>query len=117
MFAIQLNYKNAASPQYNGNIGSMQWNTAMFGTHTYQFFYDGANRITNAYTENHNTSYTYDKNGNISNLTRQGKLGVSELYGIIDNLNYTYQGNQLQSVNDVNDGYGLHQGSGFSDHG
>jgi len=53
-----------------------------------------------------------NKNGNITNLTRQGKLGGSELYGMIDDLTYTYQGNQLKSVNDD-----TYQSSGFSDNG
>ncbi len=93
----------------------MQWNTAMFGSHTYQFFYDGANRITNAYETHYTTSYSYDKNGNISSLTRQGSLAGSEDYGAIDELTYTYQGNQLQSVNDVNNPD--YQNNGYSDNG
>ena len=115
MFALELNYRIAASPQYNGNIASMEWNTAMFGLQYYQFFYDGANRITNAYTTNHTTSYSYDKNGNIEKLLREGVLGGSSNYGMIDSLVYTYQGNQLLSVNDVNDPN--HQNNGFTDDG
>ncbi|MDD4386013.1 MAG: DUF6443 domain-containing protein, partial [Bacteroidales bacterium] len=115
MFAMELKYRSAAQPQYNGNIASMKWNTEMFGTHTYQFFYDGANRITNAYTTNHTTSYGYDKNGNIMSLTREGRYGGSPFYGSIDNLTYTYNGNQLQSVHDVNDPN--HQNNGFTDDG
>jgi RHS repeat-associated protein len=98
----------------------MQWNTNQFGANAYQFDYDGANRLSGAVftgTGQHNTSYTYDKNGNILTLTRQGRYGGSQFYGSIDTLTYTYQGNQLKSVNDLNDGYGPHQGSGFSDHG
>jgi len=37
--------------------------------------------------------------------------------GSINELTYAHNGSQLQSVNDVNDGYGPHQASGFSDHG
>ncbi len=113
MFAMQLNYRSAAPPQYNGNIASMQWNAAMFGTHTYQFFYDGANRLTNAYTTNRITSYTYDKNGNIMGLTREGQYGESSQYGDIDDITYTYTGNQLQNVNDVDDPD--FQNNGYSD--
>jgi hypothetical protein len=50
-------------------------------------------------------------------LTRQGRYGGSQFFGSIDNLTYTYDGNQLKSVDDLIDGYGPHQGSGFSDHG
>ncbi len=115
MFAMQLNYKSAAHPQFNGNIASMQWNTERFGSHTYQFFYDGANRITNAYTANHTTSYSYDKNGNIMTLSCEGRYGESTSYGNIDALTYAYNGNQLQSVHDLTD-YN-HQNNGFSDNG
>ncbi|MCK9271852.1 MAG: hypothetical protein M0P50_15560, partial [Bacteroidales bacterium] len=41
--------------------------------------------------------------------------GGSNLYGDIDNLTYTYQGNQLQSVNDIS--YGAYQADGFKDNG
>jgi len=95
-----------------------QYTTKGFGTNIYNFAYDGANRITAADfsgSGQHNTSYTYDKNGNIESLTREGRHGGSNLYGDIDNLTYTYNGNQLLSVNDVNDPN--HQNNGFTDDG
>ncbi|MCK9271889.1 MAG: RHS repeat-associated core domain-containing protein, partial [Bacteroidales bacterium] len=118
MFALGLGYTGGDNPQYNGNIAAMQWATKDFGANTYNFNYDGANRITVADftgTGQHNTSYSYDKNGNIMSLTRQGKLGASEFYGMIDQLTYAYNGNQLQSVHDVNDPN--HQNNGFTDDG
>ena len=118
MFALSLGYTGGDNPQYNGNIAAMQWATEDFGANTYNFDYDGANRITVADfsgTGSHNTSYSYDKNGNIMSLTRQGKLGASEFYGMIDQLTYAYNGNQLQSVHDVNDPN--HQNNGFTDDG
>ncbi|MDD4742618.1 MAG: RHS repeat-associated core domain-containing protein, partial [Bacteroidales bacterium] len=118
MFALGLGYTGGDNPQYNGNIAAMQWATEDFGTNTYNFDYDGANRITVADfsgTGQHNTSYSYDKNGNIMSLTREGRHGGSNLYGDIDNLTYTYQGNQLQSVNDIS--YGAYQADGFKDNG
>ncbi|WP_162533321.1 hypothetical protein, partial [Bacteroides faecis] len=41
----------------------------------------------------------YDKKGNILGLLRYGQTSSSE-YGLIDNLNLTYDGNQLQAVKD-----------------
>ena len=41
----------------------------------------------------------YDKMGNILGLLRYGQTSSSE-YGLIDNLNLTYDGNQLQAVKD-----------------
>ena len=74
----------------------------------YKFTYDDANRLTDAvYGEKDsldtNTDrysekgITYDKNGNIKKLERRGKKQNGS-YGIIDNLNITYNGNQLSSV-------------------
>ena len=81
---------------YNGNISSMRWTTDD-GSHSYNFTYDGVNRMLNAI---HGTgAYTekvtlYDKNGNIKALQRYGN-------GLIDNLTYTYSGNQLTRVDDA----------------
>ena len=80
---------------YNGNISSMNWN-ANGASHSYTFTYDGVNRMLNA---THGTgAYTekvtlYDKNGNIKALQRYGN-------GLIDDLSYTYSGNQLTNVKD-----------------
>jgi RHS repeat-associated protein len=123
MFALSLGYTTGEEKQYNGNIASMQWNTNRFGVNTYNFDYDGANRITEALfsgTGQHNTSYTYDKNGNITSLTREGRYGESSQYGGIDDLSYTYQGNQLQSVHDLNGNNTeseYYQNNGFTDNG
>ena len=81
---------------YNGNISSINWN-ANGSSHSYTFTYDGVNRMLNA---THGTgAYTekvtlYDKNGNIKGLQRYGG-------GLIDNLTYTYSGNQLTRVDDA----------------
>jgi RHS repeat-associated protein len=118
MFAMQLGYTTGDYPQFNGNIATMQWATEMYDVNSYNFGYDGANRITAAAftgTGSHNTSYTYDKNGNIMSLTREGRFGESAAYGSIDELTYAYNGNQLQSVHDVNDPN--HQNNGFTDDG
>ena len=74
----------------------MNWN-ANGTSHSYTFTYDGVNRMLNA---THGTgAYTekvmlYDKNGNIKALQRYGN-------GLIDNLTYTYSGNQLTKVEDA----------------
>ncbi|MBL7105308.1 MAG: RHS repeat-associated core domain-containing protein, partial [Bacteroidales bacterium] len=96
----------------------MQWKSSMFGANSYNFDYDGANRLTTAEssgTGNYNTSYGYDLNGNLLTLSREGKLGGSSNYALIDELAYSYTGNQLSSVNDINDDD--HQNNGFSDNG
>ena len=68
-FSQSLSYGNG-----NGNIRSMNWN-ADGSNHSYNFTYDGANRLldaihgTDAYTEK---VTGYDKNGNILGLQRYG---------------------------------------------
>ncbi len=112
LFALDLRYNTpgssdalTAGAHYNGNISEMRWDA---GTPKgYGFAYDGLNRLTAAdyaegssFTGNanyYNTSYTYDKNGNIDLLNRY--RGTK-----IDGLDYAYgsneKSNQLLSVTD-----------------
>ncbi|MDO5526203.1 MAG: hypothetical protein Q4F85_09005 [Prevotella sp.] len=43
--------------------------------------------------------YTYDSMGNILTLKRNG-LQYGDTYGLVDNLTYTYNGNQLIKISD-----------------
>ncbi len=118
LFALNFGYESGTYPQFNGNISLMQWKSAMFGANTYNFNYDGVNRISTAEysgTGNYNTSYGYDYNGNLLSLSREGKLSERSNYALIDELDYSYTGNQLKSVNDIDDSD--HQNNGFSDNG
>ena len=117
-FGMSLKYDNPASTsglssvaQYNGNICEIHWNSensASTNRKAYGFQYDKLNRLkTSTYAET--TSYNthknfynenigqYDFNGNITGLTRNGN-GTST--NNIDDLNYTYNGNQLTGVSD-----------------
>ncbi|EAY24076.1 RHS repeat-associated core domain-containing protein [Microscilla marina] len=82
----------------------------------YDYTYDGLNRLkTASYTSSNaaeNGRYdvnnlTYDLNGNILSLKRQGllerKLNLAMVFGTIDDLSYTYAGNQLLGVADAED--------------
>ena len=93
---------------YNGNIGTMRWSNSNYEQiRGYKFVYDNANRLTDAlYGERakldnkvnrYNEVLEYDENGNITNLQRRGLKQDGE-YGKIDNLNLSYIGNQLSSV-------------------
>lgn len=88
--------------QYNGDIASMQWTTGG-KTHRYNYSYDGLSRLIAAsYTgittpANYNTAYSYDKHGNIKTLTRYGQTATGT-FGIIDNLQLAYTGNQLTGI-------------------
>ena len=94
-FTQSLTYNNGTAG-FNGNITAMTW-TANGSSHSYAFTYDGMNRMLNA---THGTgAYTekvtaYDKNGNITGLQRYSS-------SLVDNLTYTYNGNQLTKVEDA----------------
>ncbi|MDR2954946.1 MAG: RHS repeat-associated core domain-containing protein, partial [Prevotella sp.] len=86
---------------YNGNISSKRW--AQAGQwKTYDFAYDNLSRLKSAnYTGdgNFNTTYSYDKHGNMTTLQRYG-LTDATTYGVIDSLKYRYRGNQLKNISD-----------------
>ena len=98
--------------KYNGNISSITWKSGNESTvRGYKFTYDGLDRVLNAtYGETASISTNanrfsenvtgYDKNGNIKSLQRYGQTGASA-YGLIDNLTFTLNGNQLSRVDDA----------------
>jgi len=84
---------------------------------SYTYTYDALDRLASATdnTGNYNVSnITYDKMGNIETLTRQGAvvsqpvLGTPGHFGVMDDLIYSYHGNQLYRVVDNgSDNYGF----------
>lgn len=93
---------------YNGNISGMDWKVGAENVlRGYNFTYDGLSHLKQAdYQENgirvegrFDTSYRYDKHGNITHMERYGQTG-SDSYGLIDDLYMFYNGNQLESVED-----------------
>ncbi|MBW1298398.1 RHS repeat domain-containing protein, partial [Aquimarina litoralis] len=116
LFTFKINY-NATEGRYsipklyNGNIAETIWKTANDNTkRAYGYEYDPLNRIKDSYFR-YNESLTgaslrsydvrninYDKNGNITSLTRYNEMGTSN---IMDNLSYQYgSGNKLSKVTD-----------------
>ncbi|QEC76287.1 RHS repeat domain-containing protein [Mucilaginibacter ginsenosidivorax] len=109
---MELKYDNAATPQYNGNIGSTTVKTAaLSGTSypalTYNYVYDKLNRLTNAVSTTttandnfYNENATYDVMGNITKLNRYDKPSTTRI--AIDSLTYTYvSGNKIDRVDDL----------------
>ena len=104
---------NGSTPQYDGNISAIDWSVAdesdTYGKRGYTFSYDGMSRLTAAgYLENgklnnhFSTSYKYDIMGNILSLRREGLLDSGD-YGTIDDLTYSYEGNQVVKIDDAAD--------------
>jgi len=123
LFAYKLNYNtvnHSGTKLFNGNIAETEWKTASDNTlRWYRYGYDDLNRISSAINNSSNynlTSVSYDKNGNITNLTRKGQINSGATsFGDMDVLVYTYQqngvSNQLEKVLDNgNDTYGFKDG-------
>jgi len=120
LFTFKLNYNTiegdwsdlptdwngtTTSNLYNGNISQVIWNTANDAEQkSYAYVYDNLNRINEAHTRKGSlldadmmldlSGVNYDKNGNILNLNRNN---ITEA---IDELDYSYDGNQLTKVKD-----------------
>ena len=112
-FTQNLYYNTGVgTAKYNGSISSMTWKSGNESTvRGYKFTYDGLDRVLNAtYGETASISTNanrfsenvtgYDKNGNIKSLQRYGQTGASA-YGLLDNLTFTLNGNQLSRVDDA----------------
>jgi len=119
--------------QYNGNIAGIRWQAEYFeGEKGYSFHYDNLNRyLSSHYGEKVNGQWNqnianyeefgidYDYNGNIRHMKRRGvidRINNNPVYGMIDDLTYTYSGNQLKSVNDNVSG-NPSPGNDFKDNG
>ena len=126
-FSQNLYYNTGnGTPCYNGNISSMTWQAGgETTTRGYKFTYDGLNRMLDAiYGEGTNIGSNanrftekvtgYDKNGNILALQRYGQTGTST-YGLIDNLTFTLNGNQLNRVDDAVTASAYNNGFEFKD--
>ena len=64
--------------------------------------YNEGDRL-NDWQGNYDESLSYDKMGNVQSLLRSGLLDDGS-YGLIDNLSYSYHGNQLLKVDDAANG-------------
>ncbi|UGU17926.1 DUF6443 domain-containing protein [Sinomicrobium kalidii] len=127
LFGFQVNYNTSRSGAvpalYNGNIAETYWKTANDNTlRRYAYTYDALNRITSGLYNGggHTNRYTlkdiaYDKNGNITQLTRNGAINTNaSSFGEMDRLSYAYYngGNFLVKVSDAaNKTYGFKDGS------
>lgn len=121
LFAFKIYYDSpiVAQPLFNGNITETEWKTASDNKiRKYSYSYDAVNRLTNAVyikenrmTESYNESIQYDKNGNITILQRNGGLDSdSGAYVQIDDLFYSYDGQNRNRITSIEDNTGDPQG-------
>ncbi|PWK15759.1 RHS repeat-associated protein [Arcicella aurantiaca] len=110
LFSLKLAYEEGTDGYFDGNIRNQYWKSSIDGIQrAYQYTYDRASRITAAaygstkagedYSLN---NVSYDSNSNITNLSRNG-WKANNTFGIIDNLNYTYNtnSNRILKVDDI----------------
>ena len=111
-FSQNLWYETTgAYPCFNGNISRLQWQSGKDHVlRGYDFAYDGLNRLEestyaegedmnqnkNRYSEN---VLSYSANGSIERLQRYGKKN-NGTFGLIDDLTYSYNGNQIKAISD-----------------
>lgn len=109
---------------YNGNIAETYWRTNNDDVkRKYGYFYDDLNRLTSAVyqkpnlavpvTNSYNESLSYDKNGNIISLVRNGEFDDANYALEIDNLTYTYDLNKRNQLMNLVDG--SNNPNGFKD--
>lgn len=130
LFSFQINYTTASgiadvTPLFNGNISETLWKTNSDNiVRKYGYKYDALNRLRKAFYQkpNSSVSYTamydeeieYDKNGNITYLSRNGNLESDSGAHNMDDLVYRYKSdsNLLQNVTDL-----TNDPIGFKDNG
>jgi RHS repeat-associated protein len=127
LFGFKLNYNtvdgnvNSANKLYNGNIAETFWSTATDGgfVRNYGYKYNQLNRLkdatyqkSNVVTNMYNENLSYDKNGNIMTLKRNGDQDVQTGTIGIDNLSYGYATNSNKLITVVDNSNNT---SGFND--
>ncbi len=119
LFAYKINYDTTEGnvpntvAQFNGGISETYWKTATDNNlRKYSYKYDEIDRMLEAIYQkpgnnaslrnSYNETVTYNLNGNIDHITRNGNLDVVGQPFEIDNLNYIYQNdsNKLLTVDD-----------------
>jgi RHS repeat-associated protein len=115
LFSFKINYDDPSdgTALFNGSISETHWKTAsdnIFRRYSYQ--YDHLNRLLEGNYKrdggSYNNSYleklSYDKNGNIQSILRNGDSDANDYEFVIDELQYTYHTenqNQLVKVIDL----------------
>ncbi len=116
-FSQTLRYQNGTTQKYyNGSISEIDETTLSSNSKLYHAYkYDGINRLQYTTTgltatgKDFSSEYSYDKNGNINTLFRNGFLrdlsspSTPVINDYIDRLQIDYSGNRINRVNDYAD--------------
>lgn len=126
LFAYDIRYNDPTGnslPKYNGNISEVNWKSVNNNIHKrYNYSYDPLNRLSQAQyshpeesiPENdfYNETISYDLNGNIKTLQRNAPSlnGISA--ELIDDLDYSIDGNKIVKVEDYTSNPTGYEGGG-----
>nr|WP_315143870.1 DUF6443 domain-containing protein [uncultured Flavobacterium sp.] len=117
LFGFKINYNTIKNETnytgqalYNGNISETYWRTASDNVQRkYGYKYDNLNRLKNAIyqkpgnaapvPQSYDENLSYDKNGNVMTLSRNGDIDGALPPNGIDNLVYTYAPNTNKLLN------------------
>ena len=111
LFSYRLDYEDDGA-YFDGNIRNQYWKSNIDGIkRAYEYSYDGDSRLKGATyaSEKAGENYalsgiTYDFNGNIKTLSRNGATNLNfTTFDNVDNLNYTYpsNSNKLSKIQDL----------------
>jgi RHS repeat-associated protein len=142
LFGLALHYDrphpvHGGTPRFGGQIAATTWSSASDSTsafdrksHTYLYRYDDQNQLREAHyrytgpfddplpgTDGYTEFNSYDANGNILTSRRFGPSSPTEpapAFDLVDDLIYSYRGNQLLGLDDAVDG---DHGGDFDDGG
>jgi len=127
LFGYRIKYNNPENPtiasaKYNGNIAEVDWIEKDNSLKRYGYQYDKLNRLLaglyqdpdNTVPESHinDEVLTYDLNGNIKTLVRNGKHGKYYTPIVVDNLSYQYTGNRVTNIIDASGNSSGYEGGG-----
>lgn len=105
-------------PKYNGSISEIIWaNTTKKGR--YGYVYDGAGQLLaglyqdpqNPFLKEHSEIASYDRRGNVATLKRSSTF-MGTAANLIDDLQYDYTGNRLNSITDHSQDPNGYEGGG-----
>ncbi|MPT32386.1 MAG: RHS repeat-associated core domain-containing protein [Chryseobacterium sp.] len=129
LFGYNIRYNNPenaslGAAKYNGNIAEVDWISRDASLKRYGYQYDGLNRLlkgnyqdpgtTLPETHINDEALTYDLNGNIKTLVRNGKHGKYYTPVVVDNLGYQYTGNKVTNIMDASGNSSGYEGVGQS---
>jgi len=93
-----------SSPRWGGSISAVSWRTGNASdSHVSQFSYNPLGWLTSTTysgTGNYSSVYSYDAMGNVESIIRYGRQDNNS-YSLVDDLTFTYNGNQVIKVDDT----------------